>query len=702
MPNFTLTVISFLTGRPLNEKDFTVSEPSSMPRRRFLKTLAAGALAAAGATPSARARAKPMSRAKPVPKADWSWEATIKRHPAADILRRLYPAKPAPSPQGFVPTGLTRADYLPVIAGIVDFFRAYQNEAGAIIDPYTHAERQYSTPAFAAAAARLVRDAGRDDLREPARRALTFSLRALAGHTAADGHADFYIPLVIHARRWLIGDAAHAADEEEWTRLLTSLVPERTYGDVHALGNWNLVNVAGECLRRRDGLVAPDQRAAQLGYIERSLAHQERRLTKFGMYADPNVPLAYDAFPRLWMEDVFADGAYTGAHQARWQEFLTLGGQSTLLLLSPSGEWACGGRSAHHQWNEAEVAVIAEINAVRWRTQGRPDVAGAFKRAAHLALTSMRRWRRPSGELWIVKNRADPVARHGFENYSFHSQYNLLPAAMLAIAYERADDTIPETSLPAETGAYVFDVRDTFHKICACAGGTYALIDTAADPHYNSTGLMRVHRVGVAQSAFSENTAGRRAYGPPSDPISIALSPGLAWNDAPLGEELPEWVSLADFVGKPFASSLLPRTVVSATLTEAPSGPGRVSFTVRYALNGDGARTVEEQYTISAGGVEVASRFVGKSPPAQARLVLPALVSDGAQDVSLSVTTNRATANLASGQTIWEVLAPKNVALALSGPRVPSHNGWMQALTADLPPGTREVRWRVGLKNADT
>ena len=45
------------------------------------------------------------------------------------------------------------------------------------------------------------------------------------------------------------------------------------------------------------------------------------------------------------------------------------------------------------------------------------------------------RWHRPSGELWIVKNRMDPAARHGYESYSFHSQYNLLAAAMLAMAW---------------------------------------------------------------------------------------------------------------------------------------------------------------------------------------------------------------------------------------------------------------------------
>ena len=169
------------------------------------------------------------------------------------------------------------------------------------------------------------------------------------------------------------------------------------------------------------------------------------------MYTDPNMPLAYDAFPRLWMEDMMADGAYDGAHAQQIRDFLMLGGLSSMLILSPTGEWACGGRSAHHQWNEAENIVIFEINCGKWHQLGRDDIAGAMKRPAHLAYESMKRWQRPSGELWIVKNRAEPETRLGYEGYSSHSQYNLLPMAMLCIAYERADDSIKDARRPARS-----------------------------------------------------------------------------------------------------------------------------------------------------------------------------------------------------------------------------------------------------------
>jgi hypothetical protein len=185
-------------------------------------------------------------------------EEYLKQHPAADALRRAFER---PVHAGFRSTGLSRQDYLRLIAGNVDFFKKHQDQAGAIIDPYEKKERQYSTPAFALAAALLVAEADRADLLEPASRALTFSITALAKHTTADDHADFYIPMVIHARR-LLAPRVDAAVADGWTGDLMGLIPEKTYRDTTPRGNWNVVNVAGELLRRKDGLVPEDQLAA--------------------------------------------------------------------------------------------------------------------------------------------------------------------------------------------------------------------------------------------------------------------------------------------------------------------------------------------------------------------------------------------------------------------------------------------------------
>src|SRR5207247_1738760 len=137
-----------------------------------------------------------------------------------------------------------------------------------------------------------------------------------------------------------------------WEAQFKSLVPEKNYRDVRGGGNWNLVNISGEAMRRKDKLVATTQKSAQQKYLDTMLQRQQRQFTKCGMYDDANQPLAYDAFPRMWMEDMLADGAYTGSECAAIERILALGSFSSLLVMSPQGEWACGGRSAQHQWNE--------------------------------------------------------------------------------------------------------------------------------------------------------------------------------------------------------------------------------------------------------------------------------------------------------------------------------------------------------------
>src|SRR6266550_4357716 len=89
----------------------------------------------------------------------------------------------------------------------------------------------------------------------------------------------------------------------------------------------------------------------------------------------------------------------------------------------------------------------------------------------------------------IVQNFADPQQRFGYEGYSFHSQYNLLPMGMLTLAYLRADDSIQERPMPSEAGSYVFDIRDDFSNVVAACGGTFIVINTGADPTYNATGM---------------------------------------------------------------------------------------------------------------------------------------------------------------------------------------------------------------------
>lgn len=603
-------------------------------------------------------------------------------HPAADALQRVFAA--ADDDKAFTASHLTRQDYASLMAADVDYFKGLQRADGAIIDPYTHSEVQYSTPAFAAACAVLVKYGNRQDLLEPATRALSCAITALVTHHAANGHSDFYIPMIMFAYRDL-KESVPADLRAHWEGQLGQINIADTYRAELRGMNWNIVSSSGELLRRQDGLVQPSQLSGQMEYLETSLAGHLASFTRFGMYKDPGAPLAYDEFARIWLEEVMASGAYDGKYAAEIRKFLQTGGLSSLLILSPTGEWPCGGRSACHNWNEAAAIVIFENNANLWKKLGRMDVAGAFKRAAHLSLMSLRRWQRPSGELWIIKNRADPAARFAYETYSEHTQYNLLPMAMLAMAYQRADDTIIERPAPAEVGGYVFDLRETFHKVVAAAGGYYALIDTDGDPHYNATGLQRVQKAGVDLSPLSDSTAAQRAYGSKSEPM-LAMSPGLQWQTG------GGWRSLADYSGEDKSLH------ESAELKIGDCSPVGVGFELDYTLAGPEGSSVHllRHYVLGAQGVACEEQLTPQA--AGERLLFPALVNDGERDLPVTINGSAASIDDRGSILTWTVLAPAT--LKFDGPRIICHNGFMQPLIASLTPAGpgRSVRWRIELK----
>jgi hypothetical protein len=591
----------------------------------------------------------------------------IDTHPAAGQLEQVFSAV---NSVAFAETGLTRRDYLRLIEGNVDYFRRHQDQTGAIIDPVSKGERQYSTPAFALAAGLLVREMNRDDLLDPSTRAMTCALTALVEKKTADGHTDFYIPLLVHAYRQL-KDAVPEEQSAKWKALFEKINPETCYRAELRGMNWNVVSCSGELLRRHDQLIAPEGLDAQMLYLEKCLSGHMERLMPSGLFDDPGAPMAYDAFARLWLEDAFADQAYTGKHHARIESFLRTGALSTLLLISPSGEWASGGRSALHNWNEAQIAAICEINAVYWKKQNRMDVAGCFKRVARLSLASMMRWQRESGELWIVKNRAEPETRFAYERYSNHSQYNLLPIAMLAIAYTRADEDIAEKISPSEAGGYVFDVMPTFHKISAAAGGYYVLIETASDPDYNATGLQRVHRAGVPFPALTDTSAGERAYGP-KEASKLAISPGICWQ-SPDGS----WLSLADF-----SRGKHKRTVGAVKLQIASSTPEKADFSVIYELNEPGApaRHLTERYVIDARGVIQTSSV---DTPGECRVHFPTLISDGAVDTSVSIQEKRVSVQTRGSTTTIEALDASGP-VTLLDERTITHSGYVKRAVAPL------------------
>ncbi|HXG23220.1 MAG TPA: hypothetical protein VNJ09_01600, partial [Chthonomonadales bacterium] len=413
--------------------------------------------------------------------------------------------------------------------------------------------------------------------------------------------------------------------------------------------NWNVVAIAGEFLRHQAGF-------ADQAFVERYLDVQLPLFTAEGLYRDPNVPMAYDHFSRHFLA-VMLERGYTGRHRVVLEECIERGAWTSLLMQSPCGEWPTGGRSAQHQWNEAMQCVTYEVWARRKRREGDMVAASAFKRAARLALQSIRRWVRPSGELWIVKNRFDPAVRHGYEYYSFHSQYNLLAASMLATAHLFDDASIPEGPSPADVGGFVLHLPD-FHKVIASAGGLYLELDTAADPSFNSTGLLRIHKAGV------EPLIG------PSDGSPLACGPltvGIAW-----WEE--GWQSLAGVgIGE----------MAGTEVTIHKSTPQKVHFTVRYVLNRPAVQAVRETYELTPTQVRVTVEAEGNVPALIVRF--PVLVFDGQRTSRITMDGAMATVRFGESIQVFAVEAPSGVSLSRTGEWVFSRNGYLEAIEGECP-----------------
>jgi len=631
-------------------------------RRRFVTSMAAGA---AGLSAGARLRAADAVQER------------FGEFPLAGLVQQFRADQARRGQFGAVGRGAPRDGYLTIAAGIVRFFAGHQDARGAIIDPYEHVEKQYSTPAFALAGAALCA-ARRDGAPLTAVvRAMAFACASLADGDAADGHADFYTVLLMHADR-LLAPLVPESTSTAWRRDLARIVPGKIYRRQPTdatTNNWNLVAAAGEWMRTKAGL------GDSMPWIEASLDRQMDLFTPWGMYRDPNDPLPYDHFARLWALDLLDEG-YRGRHAGALEELVERGAWMSLLMQAPNGDAPCGGRSAHHQWNEAQQAVTFESWASRFARRGDQAAAGACKRGASQSLFSIGRWTRPSGDLWIVKNRMDPAARHGYESYSFHSQYNLLTAAMLAIAWTRADERVDVAFSPADdVGRYAFALGPAFHKVFVKFGSWHFEIDTGAHLPHNPTGILRVHHRGVVPETISDGVSAAAAYRLPTKPTRF-LALGPEWQDRD-----GAWHALAGHGGEDLAPTEF--VVLGSTPTRL-----ELQLTYRGRLRG-GASAVSERFLIEHGSAEVEHRVEGDVDAV--RQCWPMLGTDGEKPSNISMTDKTATVTRGGGELSSAALTD-GAALSRLAEAEPCRNGFMDGCLVSVP--ARAARTRLEARAA--
>ena len=571
--------------------------------------------------------------------------------------------------QGFKPTGLGRSDYLEIIAGQVKAMKDYQDADGRIIDPVTRKEMYYATPCYAHSVAALAtaKHPAAKDLLESGMKALDVSITALAGNQAAGSHGDFYTWPVMLAYE-MFGPFAKEDRKEAWRRGLSAIditkaykAYRKPYGAQDHLKfyseygikwaqNWNLVHTAGEFLRARHGFT-------DLAYTDFCMTMQLPHFTPYGMYDESGNPLAYDMFARHYATGMLHLG-YRSFAYSTYRDLMWKGAWTSLFLQSPFGELPTGFRSSHHIWNEAQQAVVFEIYANHYTRAGKSAEAGAFKRAAHLSMQSVKNWIRPDGTGYIVKNRYPIEVRHGYEPYSEHTCYNLLACSMLAQAWQFADESIAEKPSPADIGGCVV-IPPSFHKIIANAAGNYIQYDTVGDLRHNPTGLLRVHlRDGHPQLGPSDGCA-----------------PGLSGNNTFLAVG-PTWSH------KDGSPRRLARSGNKPKVEVFDQSPERASFRVTYPQ-------VVQTLTVDRDGVTVEDTITDADASA-VRVTFPMLVFDGENKTDIVMKENSVRLKLAGKGVQFSVLEPQGVTLKRVGEQLKHRNGIVEAAVGEIP-GKRVV-----------
>lgn len=427
-------------------------------------------------------------------------------------------AGPAPS------DGWNQTRKLALVESVVRAYTPYQASSGAIIDPFSEAERYYSTPAYAMAASVLVQ-AGHMDLLASAASALSHSIDVVVKGCAPDHHPDFFPVLMMRAYILL---KPHMPEQAKvWAEALKKIQPEQDYvftmskmNNPNRMINWNAIMISGEYLRLRERLASEGT-----DWMDRYLnLYHLPRITPLGLYQDgpldrPNCPFSYDIATRYHL-DVMLEAGYDGACAGELKEQLRHGAFSTLLTLSPLGEIPLRGRSSQHQWNEAAAAYVCSAHATQALQAGDRVMAGAFARAANWCFEAVERWKMDDGRLKIVRNEYPPEARHGYEIYTNHTGYNLWTAAALAHScLSDPGEDVTEIYLPSELGNRVLQTDGWFETIIASVPGQQMILHTAMNDPYTVPGLVRIQQAGLSgligpsaaghvQSGFTEFAEG--------------------------------------------------------------------------------------------------------------------------------------------------------------------------------------------------
>lgn len=515
------------------------------------------------------------------------------------------------------PLEITAEEYLDVLENICRTAAQFQDNDGAIIDPFLDREHQYSTPYFALGVAVLT-DAGRADeyLKSTGIKAMEHSTENFAGGSRGmpDAHGEFFIAPLTEAFL-LFKKEVTSETRTRWEKRLRTPVEEIIRPDAATINNWRTYAIKGEWLRSKHGLTDKEQ---AIDFIEDSwLNHTQRTRIgsdKWNLYQDWSSDPQSHAVEGVGRGNLIglAAGGYDGPSSAEIENFVDNGTHLSLLLQSADGQAPTNGRTDNHLFGEILFMLSFDIYAEKMMKKDREYLAGQYRRAAMLSFKSVKRWIRDdepwTGSLSITKNFFDHDERIGFQPASQWGNYTGAAIMHIAEAYLNRKTEIKEKPAPAEIGGYAFSTDPRFSTFFANAGGMQiqANLRGADVPKYNKSwsplGVIRFSRVGWDSRLGPSDGEHNREAG---TPVSYSRGPnetadeyraGSGVTFGPTWNERGEWVRIADlhkhYRGTPEVHFVHPLLVKFSITYSYITGRGGPYFIQDFIVTPDGVFTV--------------------------------------------------------------------------------------------------------------
>lgn len=184
-------------------------------------------------------------------------------------------------------------------------------------------------------------------------------------------------------------------------------------------------------------------------------------------------------------------------------------------------------------------------------------------------------------------------------------------------------------------------------------------IDTAADPAYNSTGLIGVHKAGVESVIGPSDSAAIR-----EEPLAV----GVAWREG------NNWKPLA---------SLDSSRITSVKFQLLRARPKEIEFSVRYEIRSNAVTSVLETYKVRPEMIAVHAEVGGATPGLQVRF--PAFVFDGKDTTDINIHESQASVSLNDSRQTFTIESPLKGSISRTGKWIRCRNGFLQAITAEVP-----------------